>query len=116
MNALMTASPVAELTTGRRRIHATKSTPHLPNLEDDSSSATHEIPRILWHSQIPPSFPIPGHMDPVHTLLSYLLRTMCAWVSPAVSFRLVIRPDPSVLFSSLQCVPLAYTCKTKCGW
>jgi len=43
----MTAEPVAELTTGRRRTHATESMQHLPNLEADSSLATHEILLIL---------------------------------------------------------------------
>jgi hypothetical protein len=85
---------------------------HSLSWEADSSSASQEIPRILWNPNVhhsihkcPPPVRILSQLDPVHTPKSHFLQIhlniipIYAWVSQAVSFPQVSPPKPCIRLS-----------------
>jgi hypothetical protein len=70
---------------GRKKLHITKplknSTQHSPTGEANSSSASQEIPRVLWKQKVhyrihnsPPLAPILSHKNYLHAISSHVMK------------------------------------------
>ena len=89
-----------------------------PSWEADHSTASQEIPRILWNPKFhncihksPPPVPILSQLDPLHTPTS--------WRSILIlSFHLCLSPPsdlfPSGFLTKTLCMPLLFPIHAKC--